>query len=489
MSLFIFLLWSWSSFIATHAIPSPRGFFLNCGSSSPAKVHDINYNPDEGFIAVGNTTTLNQQDLLPILSTLRYFPNKSSRKYCYSFPVSTNSKYLIRTTYYYGNFDGRNEPPVFDQIVGEIKWSVVNTTEDYANGLSSYYEIIVASVGKTLSVCLAKNAKTVSSPFISALEVQLLEDSMYNSTDLGIYALNVITRSSFGGSEDDMISYPDDQFNRLWQPFSDPRHPTVKSHGRVDPSDFWNVPPAKAFASGVTASKGKILELSWPPFSLPTTKYYVALYFQDNRNPSPLSWRVFDVFINGVAFYSKLNVSANGAMVYTGGWPLSGQTRITMVPMKDSPVGPVINAAEVFQIVPLGGKTHTRDATAMHDLSRSIMNLPSDWSGDPCLPHENSWTGVTCSKGLVSRVTSLNLTNLGLAGSLPSSVNKMTALKDFWIGKNKLTGTIPDLSLMKRLETLYVFVKPNLAPCEQQASRKIHQRIPEEKGAKHTGLT
>lgn len=35
---------------------------------------------------------------------------------------------------------------------------------------------------------------------------------------------------------------------------------------------------------------------------------------------------------------------------------------------------------------------------AMEDLARAFDNPPADWSGDPCLPRENSWTGVTCSK-------------------------------------------------------------------------------------------
>lgn len=157
---------------------------------------------------MGNTTTIKQKDLIPILSTLRYFPDKSSRKHCYNFPVAKTSKYLIRTTYYYGNFDGKNNPPVFDQIVGGTKWSVVNTSEDYAKGQSSYYEIIVGVPGKRLSVCLAKNAHTLSSsPFISALDVQSLEDTMYNSTDLGSYKLSLIARNSFGG-DGEIIRFP-----------------------------------------------------------------------------------------------------------------------------------------------------------------------------------------------------------------------------------------------------------------------------------------
>ncbi|KAJ0264451.1 Leucine-rich repeat [Hirschfeldia incana] len=450
---FFFLLLSFS---ISQALPPPRGFYLNCGSPSTTKLNEINYTSDRGFINVGNTTTIKQKDLLPILSTLRYFPDKSSRKHCYNFPVAKNSKYLIRTTYYYGNFDGKNSPPVFDQIIGGTKWSVVNTSEDYSKGQSSYYEIVVGVPGRKLSVCLAKNAKTLSSPFISALDVQSLEDTMYNSTDLGLYKLSLIARNSFG-ADGEMISYPDDQYNRLWQPFSDLKHQTVISQSSVNPSDFWNIPPAKAFMEGFTVSKGKkALELQWPPFPLPATKYYIALYFQDDRSPGPLSWRAFGASINGAAFSRRLNVSTSGVMVYSGQWPLSGQTTITLTPAKGSPMGAVINAGEVFQVIPLGGVTNISDVTAMEDLLENINEPPVDWSGDPCLPLANSWTGVTCSKEKITKVISLNLTNRGLAGSLPPSISNMTALKDLWLGKNKLTGPIPDLSPMTRLETLHL---------------------------------
>lgn len=43
----------------------------------------------------------------------------------------------------------------------------------------------------------------------------------------------------------------------------------------------------------------------------------------------------------------------------------------------------------------------------MEDLARSFDNPPSDWSGDPCMPIENSWTGVKCSQDKLARVISL----------------------------------------------------------------------------------
>lgn len=184
------------------------GVLLSCGSSEEKTVGSLKYLPDKDFISVGNTTSLQgTDDLVPVLSTLRYFPDKSARKFCYVFSVIKRGKYLVRTTYYYGGFDGGKEPPVFYQIIEGTKWSIVNTTEDYANGLSSYYEIVVAATGKKLSVCLARNKNTTSHPFISALELELLEDSVYNSTKFAKYALSTVARTTFGDDSGNLIRY------------------------------------------------------------------------------------------------------------------------------------------------------------------------------------------------------------------------------------------------------------------------------------------
>ncbi|PQM33599.1 putative LRR receptor-like serine/threonine-protein kinase [Prunus yedoensis var. nudiflora] len=431
MSLCLFLLWLVTIPLLAYSQSNPRGYLLNCGAGSSSgndvTVGSLKYITDEGFISVGSTSTIKQDGLVPILTTLRYFPDKSARKYCYTIPVIRGGKYLVRTTYYYGGFDGGKEPPVFDQIVEGTKWSVVNTTEDHAKGMSSYYEIVVQAKGKAL---------------------------MYNATDFNKYALTTVARSSFG-DDGDIIGFPDDKFNRLWQPYKD-QNPVVNSKHNVTPSDFWNIPPAKIFQNSFTASRGKPLQIKWPAGSLPSASYYIALYFQDNRNPSPLSWRVFNVSVNDKNFYANVNVSTRGLTVYAPQWPLSGQTQIVLTPGQGIPVGPVISAGEIMQILPLGGVTINRDVGAMNELRRYFDNPPPDWSGDPCLPGENSWTGVTCTPGKQYRVTALNLTGIGLSGSLAPNIANLTALHHIWLGGNKLSGNIPEMGSLKELQSLHL---------------------------------
>ena len=107
---------------------------------------------------------------------------------------------MVRTTYFYGGINGRDSPPVFDQIVDGTLWSVVNTTTDYANGMSSFYEGVFLAQGNVMSVCIGANTYTDSDPFISSLEFIILSDSLYNSTDFKTYGLHLLARNSFGYS-------------------------------------------------------------------------------------------------------------------------------------------------------------------------------------------------------------------------------------------------------------------------------------------------
>lgn len=158
-------------------------------------------------------------------------------------------------------------------------------------------------------------------------------------------------------------------------PFSDPTRLVVDSSFNITSTDLWNIPPANALSKGITASKGNQLVINWPAMNLPAASYYVALYFQDNRSPSPYSWRVFDVKLNNQSFYEKLNASTKGVMVYGARWPLSGQTEVRLVPGANMDKGPVINAGEVFQVVPLGSRTFPRDGMQLFLFIASSPNF------------------------------------------------------------------------------------------------------------------
>lgn len=359
---------------------------------------------------------------------------------------------MVRTTYFYGGVNGPDHPspPVFDQIVDGTLWSVVNTTEDYVNGNSTFYEGIFLAKGKFMSLCLGSNTYTDSDPFISALEFLILKGSLYNTTDFTNFALGLVARNSFGFSGSP-IRYPDDQFDRIWESFGQ-SNSTKSNTDNVSVSGFWNLPPLKIFETHLGSDQLETLEVRWPIVSLPSSKYYMALYFADNTVGS----RIFNISVNGVHYYRDLNAIPSGVVVFANQWPLSGPTTITLTPAASSSLGPIINAGEVFNVMSLGGRTSTRDVIALERVKESLRNPPLDWSGDPCAPQIYSWTGITCSEGPHIRVVTLNLTNMDLSGSLSPFVANMTALTNIWLGNNSLSGQIPNLSSLTMLETLHL---------------------------------
>ena len=139
------------------------------------KTTNITYISDADFIDSGivgriddSYKTLFQQQTW----TLRSFPE--GQRNCYTFNLKENSKYLIRGTFVYGNYDGLNQMPEFDLHVGPNKWTSV-TLEGVAN--ASIYEIIHVVAHDRLQVCLIKTGETT--PFISSLELRPLNNNTY----------------------------------------------------------------------------------------------------------------------------------------------------------------------------------------------------------------------------------------------------------------------------------------------------------------------
>ncbi|GAB4843424.1 hypothetical protein Ancab_013386 [Ancistrocladus abbreviatus] len=453
MSPFYFLFLSIFSLLPTSLSQPPRSLHINCGDTAPTEFDGYQWQPDGAFVSSGTSKDVEIPGVSPILSTVRSFASagNKNKKFCYEIPVFRFAKYLVRTTYFYGGVNGNGSPPVFDQMVDGTFWTVVNTSADYAQYMSTYYEGVFKPTAKNMSICLGVNSYTDSDPFISAIELVMLWDSVYNSTDFDQFALSLVFRHSFG-YDGPIIRYPDDQFDRWWQPFG-PYSPVTRVPN-ASVQDFWNLPPSKIFETQLTADNPGQLDLQWPPGPIPNSTYYIALYFADDRVSSSGSSRVFSISINGVPYYDDLHVTPSGVVVFANWWPLAGLTNIKLIPAAGSDFSPLINAAEIFSILPLGRRTITRDAIALESVKSSFQNPPPDWNGDPCLPAGYSWTGITCSFGPRIRVVSLNLMNMGLSGSLSPSIANLTALNSILLGHNCLAGPIPDLRTLRHLEIL-----------------------------------
>ncbi|KAJ4871901.1 Leucine-rich repeat (LRR) family protein [Raphanus sativus] len=442
------------SLILCFSFFSDSAILIDCGASTSSVINNRKWRSDTDLISAGTSKNVTGQVLDQILSTLRSFPLNLRRKFCYVVTVSRGWKYMIRTTYFYGGVNGKDTPPpVFDQIVDGTLWGVVNTTADYADGLASYYEGVFLAQGKSISVCIGSNTYTTSDPFISALEVVRLDGTVYNSTQFKEFGMSLVARHAFGYSGP-IIRFPDDEFDRFWEPYS--LNSTVPNNRKLEVSGFWNLPPSRIFNTDLRANQVQPLEFTWPPMPLKNSFYYIALYFAHDSDSLGDGTRVFDVSVNGIAYYKDLSVTPAGSVIFASRWPLEGLTTLTLTPASGSTLAPLVNGGEMFELISIGGKTLVRDATALNAIKRSFKNVPVDWNGDPCMPKNYSWSGVTCSHGPRIRIVALNLTSMGLSGSLAPQVAKLTALSSIWLGNNSLSGSIPDFTSLKFLESVHL---------------------------------
>ncbi|RDX71756.1 Protein STRUBBELIG-RECEPTOR FAMILY 5, partial [Mucuna pruriens] len=87
-------------------------------------------------------------------------------------------------------------------------------------------------------------------------------------------------------------------------------------------------------------------------------------------------------------------------------------------------------------------KTSSEDVSALNVMYTSL-NSPSKLSGwkssggDPC---GDSWEGIKCSG---SSVTEINLSDMGLTGSMGYQLSSLTSVTDFDLSNNNLKGEIP----------------------------------------------
>jgi len=153
---------------------------LDCGqpedASYPSLETGINYISDAKFIvdkgvskSIQPTKEFSRQEL----ENVRSFP--SGVRNCYKINVTSGTKYLIRASFYYGNYDNLNEPPQFDLHFGPNVWDTVKLFSNAS--YTTIKEIIYTPPVDYIQPCLVNTGK--GTPFISAIELRTLNNSPY----------------------------------------------------------------------------------------------------------------------------------------------------------------------------------------------------------------------------------------------------------------------------------------------------------------------
>ncbi|ONM54434.1 putative LRR receptor-like serine/threonine-protein kinase [Zea mays] len=175
----------------------------------------------------------------------------------------------------------------------------------------------------------------------------------------------------------------------------------------------------------------------------------IFLHFTDFQDTQ---LRQFDILINE-------NQSGPKLTAYNDTWYLTpthvhtksyraddGKYNVTLAATKASVLPPMINALEIYIRVPYESPTTLpQDFDAIVAI-KTEYGLSRNWMGDPCFPIKYAWDGVKCSNasGNTSRITSLDLSNSSLHGTISKNFTLLTALENLDLSYNKLIGSIPD---------------------------------------------
>ncbi|XP_061356025.1 probable LRR receptor-like serine/threonine-protein kinase At5g59680 [Gastrolobium bilobum] len=418
---------------------------IDCGSSeSVTDENNIRWTGDDAYIQHGESIQVYSGS--NPLSTLRVFPTR--KKNCYSIRVKKGEKVLTRASFYYGNYDNKLSPPIFDLQFDGNYWATVNTSSsyDYVD-----YEAIYVTKGNLTSICVAQT-KPNQLPFISSLEVRSLDTTMYSHVDSN-HALFLQWRYALGGNQ--TIRYPDDAFDRIWLPAFGIALSEVKSEAsRVDISTAEDHPPQAALQNAIiSSSTNEFMQFinRLPNEELPI---YITTYFSEVME-SAVGKRSIQMYIDNKTFSSPI-VPPFGSVeeVYITNMTASADTSFVLEATDSSTLPPILNALEVYTLSDaLTAGTDSRDVEGLLQLKLAFEVLV-DWSGDPCLPYPYNWDWIQCTTDVTPRVIALYLSGYELQGILPD-FSSMNALETIDLHNNTIEGPILDfLGHLPNLKTL-----------------------------------
>ncbi|CAL5008994.1 unnamed protein product [Urochloa decumbens] len=444
----------------------PGFISLDCGGARDhTDAIGIQWTSDASFVSGGQATQLLVQNSMQgqQFTTVRYFP-ADNRKYCYTMNVRNRTRYLVRATFLYGNFDNSNVYPKFDISLGASPWSTI-VIDDATTPVVE--EAIILAAAPTLSVCLS-NAST-GQPFISTLELRQFNGSLYYTTDEARFFLALSARINFGAESNDSVRYPDDPFDRIWESDSVRRAnylvdvaPGTERISTTKPIfvSTNEEPPEKVMQTAVVGQDGSLnyrLDLE----GFPANAWGVS-YFAEIEDLAPNETRKFKLDVPGMPALSKptVDVEENAQGKYRLYEP--GYTNLSLPfvfsfgfkKTNDSSKGPILNALEIYKYVQI--TIGSQDANIMASMV-SRYSGEADWAqegGDPCLPA--SWSWVQCSSEDAPRVFSITLSGKNIKGSIPVELTKLSGLVELRLDGNSFSGQIPDFSECRNLQYIHL---------------------------------
>ncbi|XP_058004065.1 putative leucine-rich repeat receptor-like protein kinase At2g19210 [Hevea brasiliensis] len=453
---FLFPLLSIFVFTAEVQAQDQYGFIsIDCGIPDNATYTDkrtnLNYVSDAAFVDTGISMKISTEfrtyDIDQQLQNLRSFPE--GNRNCYKVGLKKGSKYLIRATFVYGNYDGQNQAPQFDIHLGSSKWDTVETIN--ATMIISK-EIIHVTTENDLLVCLANTGS--GTPFISALELRPLKNASYK-TESG--SLVLFARLDVGSTTNQTVRYADDVYDRAWTPYHFLNGAEINTSQTIQAQNIYQ-PPSVVMSTAATpanANENMTFSINMEDSTL---KFFVYMHFSEIVKLKANQSREFNISFNETQWFGPVAPQyLYTTTVYSLSALTAEQYQFSLHKTERSTLPPLLNAIEIYYVLQLSqSQSNQEDVDAITNI-KSSYGIKRNWQGDPCTPQGYLWEGLNCSysDNDMPRIISLNLSSSGLTSEIAPAISNLKLLESLDLSDNSLTGSVPDfLSQMSSLKFL-----------------------------------
>ncbi|KAJ1689485.1 hypothetical protein LUZ63_013640 [Rhynchospora breviuscula] len=360
--------------------------------------------------------------------TLRYFSD-GSIKNCYTLtPVSKGLKYLVRASFYYGNYDNSGALPTFDLYYGVNFWKTIVISEPDVMYLP---EIIAIAPENYIQVCLVNTGH--GTPFISALELRPLSSTLYEPAT-SLQSLALYGRRNVG-SNATIVRYPTDAHDRLWLSYMQSSWTAISTNTSMLGFKF-EVPSLVLQTAAVATTANDTMDLEWQADDeYQSNEWLVVIHYAEIQLLPNNSIREFDIYSNGMNEFPAPDGPISPIYNRTGYAYFTTKDltnyNVSLKSTQRATLPPILNAFELYTILPVQfWATYDGDVTAINLIKASYKGISKGWNGDPCVPTNLGWSGVNCTtdSSKVPRITTLNLSSIGLNGAMITAFGSLTSL-------------------------------------------------------------
>nr|CAB3454388.1 unnamed protein product [Digitaria exilis] len=458
--------------LAADLSKEPFTIRISCGSFDDVRTAPTNtlWYRDFGYTGGRFANATRPSFIIPPLKTLRYFPLSDGPENCYNINNVPNGHYQVRLFFALLDNPNLDSEPIFDVSVEGTLFSslLLGWSSDDEK---TFAEALVFVQDSSLSVCFHSTGH--GDPSILSIEVLQIDDNAYNfGPSLGKGAVfRTAKRLKCGAGkpafDEDLNGLPwgGDRFWLGLQTLSSSSDDQSISTENVIAETLLapNFYPQSIYQSAIVGTDRQP-SLSFEMDVTPNKNYSVWLHFAEIDNGvTAEEQRVFDVLINGDTAFKGIDIirmtgERFTALVLNKTVAVSGTTlKIILQPVEGTRA--IINAIEVFEIIPAENKTLPQEVSALRTLKGSLgLPLRFGWNGDPCVPQQHPWSGVDCQfDNTIGNwvIDGLGLDNQGLRGVIPGDISKLQHLQSINLSGNSIKGNIPtSLGTISALQVL-----------------------------------